>query len=135
MDLTNLSGIEMNDAIFGRTKPSVDKKGLIHYPKSYNPIIEYWELIENKKVIVPKKIKKTYKKIILDLSKKNTEYYFDNERSNHVIEFAENYCRHSKGKMGGKRVVLEIWEKATLSTIFGFIDINGNTELNVIDTK
>jgi phage terminase large subunit-like protein len=54
------------------------------------------------------------------------EFFYSPARANHVIEFAENYCRHSKGKWGGKPVILELWEKAMLATIFGFIDIEGN---------
>lgn len=40
----------------------------------------------------------------------------------------ENYCHHSKGKAGGQLVQLELWEKALLATIFGFIDIEGNRQ-------
>ena len=127
MDLMNLQVQEVNnDITFGKTKPIIDKKGLVHYPEDYNAIVEYYELIKKKKVTVSKKIKKTIRKIVDDLDSKTSEYYFSNKRANHIIEFAENFCRHSKGKMGGKRVVLEIWEKAILSTVFGFIDIEGN---------
>ena len=96
----------------------------IRYPLTYNPILEYWEKIQNKEVIVSKKVYKTYRKIVNDI-KNPTEYFYSAKRANHVLEFAENYCRHSKGKFGGKRVELELWEKAHLATIFGFIDIEG----------
>jgi phage terminase large subunit-like protein len=98
---------------------------MIEYLKDYNPILEYWDLIKSEKEIVGDKIYRTYKKIVYDLSN-NNEYYYSSARANHIIEFIENFCRHSKGKMGGKPVILEIWEKALLGTIFGFIDIEGN---------
>ena len=41
------------------------------------------------------------------------------------LNFAENYCGHSKGKFGGKPVRLELWEKAHLAAVFGFIDDDG----------
>jgi len=99
---------------------------MIKYPLDYNPILEYWEDIKNGKEIVPLKIYYTYKKLVSDLIDTTRDYYYSNSRANHVIEFIENYCRHSKGKMGGKPVILEVWEKAMLATIFGFIDIEGN---------
>lgn len=115
-----------NELVFGKTKPVVNKKGLRVYPKDYNPILEYWEQIESGKVIVGDKIYRTYKKIVYDLTDKNSEFFYSPARANHIIEFAENYCRHSKGKWGGKPVILELWEKALLATVFGFIDIEGN---------
>lgn len=99
--------------------------GKIKYPEDYNPILEYWEQIEAHKIAVSDKIYQTYKKVVHDIENPG-EYFYSNKRANHVLEFAENYCRHSKGKFGGKRVVLELWEKAHLATIFGFIDIEGN---------
>lgn len=94
----------------------------ITYPADYNPILEYWNKIESGEEVVCDKIRRTYKKIVYDLENPN-EYFYSNKRANHIIEFFENYCSHSKGKAGGKRVVLELWEKAMLATIFGFIDI------------
>lgn len=97
---------------------------MIKYPEDYNPILEYWEEIQSGKEIVPDKIRRTYKKIAYDIANPD-EYFYSSKRANHVIEFFENFCHHSKGKAGGKRVILELWEKAMLATIFGFIDING----------
>ncbi len=99
--------------------------GKIKYPEDYNPILEYWKQIEAHKIAVSDKVYQTYKKVVHDIENPG-EYFYSNKRANHVLEFAENYCRHSKGKFGGKRVVLELWEKAHLATIFGFIDIEGN---------
>lgn len=99
---------------------------MIRYPDDYNPIREYWERIECGQEVVCRKIYKTYKKLVADLDNENGEFFYSPKRANHVIEFIENYCRQSKGKMGGKPVKLELWEKAMLAAIFGFIDIEGN---------
>lgn len=105
---------------------SSSASAMVRYPADYNPIREYWNLIESGQEVVSLKIYKTYKKINADLDDNDSEYYYNHARANHVIEFAENYCRHSKGKMGGKPVILELWEKAHLAVIFGFVDIEGN---------
>lgn len=97
---------------------------MIKYPNDYNPIEEYWQQIENKEIVVCDKLYRTYKKVINDLNNPG-EFFYSNKRGNHIIEFIENYCKHSKGKMGGKPVILELWEKAMLATIFGFVNIEG----------
>ena len=94
------------------------------YPEDYNPIIEYWGKIKSGEITVGKKIYLTYKKLAYDCEHPN-EYFYSHARANHILEFAENYCRHSKGKLGGQRVRLMLWEKAALAAAFGFIDING----------
>lgn len=99
--------------------------GMIKYPLAYNPILDYWGKIQNKEIRVSDKVFRTYKKVVKDIECPG-EYFYSSNRANHILEFAENYCRHSKGKFGGKPVELELWEKAHLATVFGFVDIEGN---------
>ena len=98
---------------------------LIKYPDDYNPIREYWEAIESGRETVSYKVRKTYRKLVHDIDHPD-EFFYSPARANHMFEFVENFCRHSKGKYGGRRVVLELWEKALLGAVFGFIDIEGN---------
>lgn len=100
---------------------------LKRYPPDYNPIREYWEEIESGREVVSKKIRKTYRHLVKQLDS-DGPYFYSPARANHVIEFFENYLRHSKGKLGGRRVVLELWEKAMLAAIFGFVDPDGNRQ-------
>ena len=99
--------------------------GMIRYPIAYNPVLEYWEKIQNGDIRASDKVYRTYKKVVGDIANPG-EYYYSASRANHILDFAENYCRHSKGKFGGKPVRLELWEKAHLATVFGFVDIEGN---------
>ncbi len=123
--INNNIAMRSEEIIYGRTKPIIEKSGKRVYPKNYNPIVEYWNQMEKGEVIVCQKVKKTYQHIIRLLESNDSEWYYSNQRANHIIEFAENYCRHSKGKMGGQRIVLELWEKAALAIIFGFVNIEG----------
>ena len=100
---------------------------LKRYAPDYNPIREYWQAIQDGREVVSKKIYKTYKHLIHKLDHPG-EYFYSPARANHVIEFFENYLRHSKGKLGGRLIVLELWQKAILATIFGFVDIEGNRQ-------
>lgn len=94
------------------------------YPLAYNPILEYWNKIESKEIRVCNKIYKWYKYLTHQVNNPG-EYFYSPKRANHVIEFAENYCKLSKGAGARKPVRLELWEKAHLAAVFGFIDING----------
>ncbi len=114
------------DVIFGKTKPTINKQGLREYPENYNPILEYWEQIETKTIIVSKKVYQQYEEIVKWIKEDGyKEWFYSSARANHAIEFAENYCHHSKGKLAGKKVELELWEKAYFASIYGFIDIEG----------
>ena len=46
---------------------------------------------------------------------------YNERRANHAILFIETYCRHSKGKQGGKPFILELWQKAAIAATFGFV--------------
>ena len=97
---------------------------MIKYSDSYNPIIEYWDKIQSGEEVVGAKIRKVYKKLAWDLDHPG-EYFYSPKRANHILEFAENYCHNYQGKDGGKLVRLELWEKAMLAAIFGFVDVEG----------
>lgn len=94
------------------------------YPEDYNPIREYWEQIRSGEVRACTKVYKTYRQLIRQMDEPGI-YYYEPRRANHILEFAENFCRHSKGKYGGQLVRLELWEKALLAAVFGFVDIEG----------
>lgn len=94
---------------------------VIKYPLSYNPILEYWYKIKTKQVIVSDKVRRVYKKLVTDLSSTKGEWEYNAKRANHAIEFIENFCKHSKGKMGGKPFLLELWQKAMTAALFGFV--------------
>ena len=102
---------------------------MVKYPEEYSPILEYYERIKSGDEVVSRKIARVYRKLAEDLDGSvgadGTVYHYSHSRANHILEFAENYCRHSKGKLGGQLVVLELWEKAMLAAMFGFIDDEG----------
>lgn len=97
------------------------------YSLEYNPILQYYAQIKSKKVTVSKAIEKWYRYLVWHIQNSD-EYFYSPKRANHIIEFAENFCKFSKGATGGQPVRLELWEKAHLAAVFGFVDINGNRQ-------
>lgn len=97
------------------------------YSLEYNPILQYYAQIKSKKVTVSKAVEKWYRYLVWHIQNPD-EYFYSPKRANHIIEFAENFCKFSKGASGGQPVRLELWEKAHLAAVFGFVDINGNRQ-------
>lgn len=93
----------------------------IIYEATYNPIIEYFNWINNNRKKVCNKIYKVYKELVRIIYDSNSEWEYDSKKGNHALEFIENYCKHSKGSMGGKPFILELWEKALVAAAFGMV--------------
>lgn len=93
---------------------------MIKYDLKYNPILEYWDYIN--KNVTSNKVYRVYKHIVENIiNNKNSEWGYNPHKANHAIEFIENYCKHSKGAMGGKPFILELWQKALVAASFGII--------------
>lgn len=94
---------------------------MLRYPFNYNPILEYWNKIEEGQELVSIKVYKVYKEVVRIIHDSDSEWEYDSKKGNHVIEFIENYCKHSKGKLGGKPFILELWQKSLVATTFGIV--------------
>ena len=82
------------------------------------------------------KILTVYKKLVEDLKKpKQVSFFneiteenethtfvFDEKKGNRPIEFIEKFCKHSKGKWAGQPLKLELFQKAFIQALFGFVD-------------
>lgn len=87
-----------------------------------NWIAAYHAKIAAGEIVVGEKVRKLYEHLIGKLQHTSGQYIFDEERANHAIIFIERFCKHSKGKWAGEPVLLELWQKALLSALFGFVD-------------
>lgn len=93
----------------------------IAYDLFHNPIIEYFNWIQQNRKKVSNKIFKVYNELIRVINSAESEWEYSSKKANHAIEFIENYCKHSKGKMGGKPFILELWQKALVAATFGIV--------------
>lgn len=60
--------------------------------------------------------------LVRKLHDKKSQYIYDDAKARYVIDFIQTFCKHSKGKWGGKPVTLELWQKAITAALFGFVD-------------
>src|SRR5690625_2829614 len=86
-----------------------------------NYIQQYWQKIQDKDITVSNRVYKQYEKLIYEIDNPG-QYVFDEAKANKPIEFIETFTRHSKGKWAGKPVELELFQKAFIAALFGFVD-------------
>lgn len=99
-------------------------------------IEEYYNFLKKNPDKACHKVLVTYKKLVDDIKKlkqvsffneiteenETHTYIFDEKKGNKPINFIEKYCRHSKGKWAGQPVKLELFQKAFIQALFGFVD-------------
>ena len=86
-----------------------------------NYILEYWEKIQSGEIQACRRLKQQYQKLVDELENPRDPWVFDIEKANRPIEFIERFCKHSKGKWIGKPVKLELFQKAKIQAVFGFV--------------
>lgn len=72
--------------------------------------------------MVSDKVRRVFKHLAGKINDKNAQYIYDDAKAQYAIDFIQTFCKHSKGKWGGKPVILELWQKAITAALFGFVD-------------
>ena len=98
--------------------------------KEANAIRKYWEEIRSGGVTVGKWIRQLYEVIMQGID--DNRWFFDERLANNAIGFIERYCHHYKGALAPRRIRLELWEKASLSLIFGIVDNTGKRQFSEV---
>lgn len=94
------------------------------------PLVEYFGGIAEGKIVACEKMKKTAERVLDDFYHPG-KYHFDEKLANKPIEFIETLCKQPSGKIGSP-LKLELFQKARLQVIFGFVDQNGNRRYNEV---
>lgn len=81
-------------------------------------IKQYHDEIKSGAAVVGKKIKKIYRLVTERIE--SGVYEFNEKKAEKAIFFIENYCHHCEGS--NALFKLELWQKATVSIIFGVLD-------------
>ena len=87
-----------------------------------NYIEKYYSGIKSGKIVVSDKVRRVFKHLTEKINDKNAQYIYDDSKAQYAIDFIQTFCKHSKGKWGGKPVILELWQKAITAALFGFVD-------------
>jgi len=98
--------------------------------KPTNFILKYYQQIEDGSVLVGKYIEKIYKYLVAGLEKK--DFFFDQKKASAAIEWIETHTFHTEGDLATQPFVLELWEKALLSAMFGIVDADGKRQFREV---
>jgi phage terminase large subunit-like protein len=89
--------------------------------KEINYIREYWSKIESGEIAACRRLKQQYAPIIHELDNPRDPWVFNLDLATRPITFIEHFCKHSKGRWIGKPVKLELFQKAKLQAVYGFV--------------
>ena len=88
-----------------------------------NWILTYYQGLKDGTFVAGHWVHLAYEMIVKGLQEKS--FFFAQKKADKALNFIEKYCRHHEGKLGGKRIVLEPWQKAFISVLFGVVDKDG----------
>lgn len=95
-----------------------------------NWIYTYYQGIKNGKYMVGQYVERLYDYLIKGLHEKR--FFFDIRKANAAIEWIETHCFHTEGPLAPSNLLLEEWQKAMVSAIFGILDDNGNRQFREV---
>ena len=95
-----------------------------------NWILAYYQEIKNERVTVGRWIRLVYEYIVKGLEDK--AFFFDQRKANDAIEWIETHTFHTKGPKAPRPFLLETWQKAMISCMFGIVDKNGHRQFREV---
>lgn len=87
-----------------------------------NYVRQYVRAIRAETVTVSQPVRQVYERLDAEAADKSCPYRFSAKLGDHAIRFIETFCRHYEGEHAGQLVKLELWEKAFIQTLFGWVD-------------
>lgn len=87
-----------------------------------NWVKAYYKKIESGEILTCTETRNIYKRMIEEMDDESGSFYFSEARGEHAIEFIETFCRHYEGEHAGEVVRLELWQKAFVQNIFGWME-------------
>lgn len=95
-----------------------------------NYIYSYYQQITDGSIAVGEWIKLIYEYVVRGLE--DSLFYFDQKKATAAIEWIEEHCYHTEGPLAPSPLLLELWQKAMLSCMFGIVDDKGNRQFREV---
>ena len=95
-----------------------------------NPILAYYQAMQDGTVTVGKWVRLAYEMIIKGLEDKS--FFYSAKKANRAIKFIESYVHHQEGPKAPGLIQLELWQRAFIACVFGVLDSDGNRQFREI---
>lgn len=92
----------------------------MNYIKIYN------DKIQSGEIVACEEIKSIYKRLVEEMDDSSFPFYFRESAGQRVIDFIEGYCKHYQGEHAGQLVRLELFQKAFIQALFGWLEKGTN---------
>lgn len=95
-----------------------------------NYVKEYYSQITSGHIVACEEVKSIYKRMTEEMEKSKKDdsfpFWFSEESGQYVIDFIEGYCKHYQGDHAGELVKLELFQKAFIQSLFGWLEKDTN---------
>ena len=93
-----------------------------------NYVKEYYNEIKSGNIVACEEILCIYKRMTeeMDIKDDSFPFWFSEESGQYVIDFIETYCRHYQGDHAGQLCKLELFQKAFVQCLFGWLEKETN---------
>ena len=93
--------------------------------------VEYFEQVLDGRIPACRRLKQLGDEMLKRIERGYKDWHFDYEYGNRVIKFIEGFCMKPSGKLGVP-FDLELFQKAIIQIMFGFVDDNGNRQFHEV---
>lgn len=90
----------------------------------------YFGGIADGSIVACEKMKRIADRLLGQLTSPEA-YHFDEEIARRHVDFIERFCKQPSGQLG-KPLKLELFQRARLEAVFGFVDDNDNRQFNEV---
>ena len=95
-----------------------------------NWIYAYYQQIKDGSIAVGRYIALLFDYLIDGLE--NKRFFYDQKKATAAVEWIETHAFHTEGKLAPNPLILELWEKAFISAVFGIVDSNHNRQFREV---
>ena len=97
---------------------------------SDNYIYAYYQAMQNGSVVVGKWVRMLYEYIVKGIEAH--EFGYDGRKAHAAIDWIEAHCFHTEGPLAPGPFLLNLWQKALVSCMFGLVDANGQRQFTEV---
>lgn len=91
--------------------------------------VDYFEQVLDGRIVACKRLKQLAEMMLERIENGYKDWHFDYERGNKVVLFIESFCMLPSGRLGVP-FRLELFQKAIIQVMFGFVDDNGRRQFH-----
>ena len=95
-----------------------------------NWILAYYQGIKNGTYLVGRYVSAIYEYLVKGFEEK--KFFFDATKADAAIKWIEEHSFHTEGPLAPGQLVLEVWQKALISAIYGIFDDKGNRQFREV---